>query len=63
MELTPPPVRMRPLEPDPLRVDIINGWPHSTVVATVVTIILLFLLLLHVLSLLLLKQSLLTCGH
>ena len=23
----PPPVHMRPPEPDPLRVDVINGWP------------------------------------
>ena len=23
----PPPIHMRPPEPDPLRVDIINGWP------------------------------------
>src|SRR6218665_931302 len=27
----PPPVHMRPPEPDPspLRLDVINGWPHS----------------------------------
>jgi len=24
-----PPVHMRPPEPDPLRVDVINGWPLS----------------------------------
>src|SRR6218665_594302 len=27
MGLTPSPVHMRPPEPDPLRVDVINGWP------------------------------------
>ena len=28
MGLTPPPLHMRPLEPDPPpRVDVINGWP------------------------------------
>src|SRR6218665_67221 len=25
----PTPVHMHPPEPDPLRVDVINGWPHS----------------------------------
>src|SRR6218665_1002681 len=25
----PPPVHMRPPEPDPLRVDVINGWPQT----------------------------------
>ena len=29
----PPPVHMRPPEPEPLplRVDVINGWPHTSV--------------------------------